>query len=365
MRTALILTALLAATTARAQWEIVTPPPTTADLRGIDNVGKGIVWASGSDGTVLRSEDDGYLWQRCAIPPGAEHLDFRGIQAFDANTAIVMSSGKGPLSHLYKTTDGCQTWTLVFTNPDPEGFWDAIWLESSEGDGYLLGDPANGSFRYWETGDNGVTWQDTWDAAERKHLAWGGLNALPQEGAFAASDSALFVDERYGLGFVTGGPTGGRLFPADRFERGRFHTVRLPLRVGSVTSGAYSIVSRDFDGLVAVGGDYLKPNQSGGTAAYSRDGGEHWRAAITPPHGFRSAVAYDAATKTWITVGPNGTDISTDDGRNWRALKRSASDPPDADQHWNALSLPFVVGPKGRIGRLREGALKGAGEAGR
>ena len=75
-------------------------------------------------------------------------------------------------------------------------------------------------------------------------------------------------------------------------------------------------------------------------------------AAITPPHGYRSAVAYEERSKTWITVGPNGTDISTDDGRNWRALKPTATDAPDADKNWNALSLPFVVGPKGRIGKL-------------
>mgnify|MGYP001552810830 CR=1 FL=1 len=73
----------------------------------------------------------------------------------------------------------------------------------------------------------------------------------------------------------------------------------------------------------------------------------------TPPHGFRSAVAYAAQQKLWITVGPNGTDISTDDGRNWTPLKPSNQDPPDADKNWNALSLPYVVGPKGRIGKLR------------
>ena len=72
-----------------------------------------------------------------------------------------------------------------------------------------------------------------------------------------------------------------------------------------------------------------------------------------PPHGFRSAVAYDSAANVWITVGPNGTDTSADDGRNWRALKPSAADAPDADRNWNALSLPFVVGPKGRIGKFR------------
>ena len=81
------------------------------------------------------------------------------------------------------------------------------------------------------------------------------------------------------------------------------------------------------------------------------------RRAQTQPHGFRSAVAYDPTTKTWITVGPNGTDISTDDGRNWSPLRPSSTDAPEADQHWNALSLPFVVGPHGRIGKLNLQAL--------
>src|ERR1700735_397666 len=135
----------------------------TASLRGIHNVGGGVAWASGTNGTVLRTEDGGYLWQTCAIPPGAEKLDFRGIQAFDENTAIVMSSGPGDLSRLYKTTDGCQTWKLLFTNPDKEGFWDAIVARVTEvgpGDvcdpgskvitGTILGDPAVHKSNQWD-----------------------------------------------------------------------------------------------------------------------------------------------------------------------------------------------------------------------
>jgi hypothetical protein len=106
---------------------------------------------------------------------------------------------------------------------------------------------------------------------------------------------------------------------------------------------------------IAVGGDYLKPNDSARTAAFTTDGGKTWQAATTPPHGYRSAVAYDPTTRTWITVGPNGTDISTDDGRNWHPLHPTNHDAPDADQHWNALSLPYAVGPHGRIGILHRG----------
>jgi hypothetical protein len=109
--------------------------------------------------------------------------------------------------------------------------------------------------------------------------------------------------------------------------------------------------------MVAVGGDYKAINDQQGTAAFT-GGTNKFQEAQTPPHGFRSDVAYDEVTKTWITVGPNGTDISTDDGRNWRSLKPASIDASDADRNWNALSLPFVVGPKGRIGKLRTDAAK-------
>jgi hypothetical protein len=112
--------------------------------------------------------------------------------------------------------------------------------------------------------------------------------------------------------------------------------------------------------FVAVGGDYQKPEEATGTAAYTHDGGKTWQPATTRPHGYRSAVAYDPATKTWITVGPNGTDISTDDGRNWHPVHPNPAlhEPADADRNWNALSLPFVVGPHGRLAKLNESALK-------
>jgi photosystem II stability/assembly factor-like uncharacterized protein len=349
MRRLLLFVGLLSVTygSIQAQWT-VEDSGSTADLRGVDNVGNGIAWASGTNGSVLRTEDGGYLWQACAIPPGAEHLDFRGIQAFDANTAIVMSSGKGDLSRLYKTTDGCQTWKLVFTNPDKDGFWDAVRIATNVKHGAVIGDPVNGDFALWESWDNGETWSKS---------RWR-FEALPNEAIYAASNSALAVEPNaYAGAFVTGGPLGSRIYTFQQGPSGIGGTrlYPLPLARGTPSSGGFSIFHRSPRFSVIVGGDYMKPDDRAGTAVYGCCG--NWQPSQTLPHGYRSAVAYDATSKTWITVGPNGTDISTNDGKNWRALHPGPNDTPDADSNWNALSLPFVVGPHGRIGKLNPHAL--------
>ncbi|HEY1576957.1 MAG TPA: hypothetical protein VGF82_07790 [Terracidiphilus sp.] len=356
MRTAICLLCVIAAVPASAQFTIQTSN-TTADLRGIHNVGNGVAWASGTNGTVLRTEDGGYVWQSCSIPPGAEKLDFRSIQAFDANTAIVMSSGPGDQSRLYKTTDGCHTWRLLFTNPDKDGFWDAIQFDE-KGYGILLGDPAGGQFAVFISDDKGENW--------RRQKAEGLAADGTRNGVFAASNSSLVVfsgvAHRF---FVTGGSAGalyvecnGELQAGGKPETVECLQSKIPVGHATESSGGFSLALTS-SARVVVGGEYTKPNATVESAAWSRDGAK-WHPAQTPPHGYRSAVAYDSSTKTWITVGPNGTDISTDDGRNWRPVHPSAAmhEPPDADRNWNALSLPYVVGPHGRIGKFDEAALK-------
>ncbi len=359
---------LLAPPTAHAQWELENSG-TKASLRGITNVGGGVAWASGTDGTVIRTEDGGTRWQRCTTPPGAEHLDFRGVQAFDENTAIVMSSGPGDQSRLYKTTDGCQTWKLLFTNPDKDGFWDALLFYQgalqSRTSAMLVGDPVNGMFAVFSTDDGGTTWK-----------RWGsnaGLRApraAQGESLFAASNSSLASPGINGeYVFVTGGGKGARLLfeqghsPFDASSWQAFSAASLPLPANT-SAGAFSIARRGDEGrttghYVVVGGDYTKPDV--GSAAFAYQPALLARVLVTsaqtPPHGYRSSVAYDPTTKTWITVGPNGSDFSTDDGRNWRPLTPTPRDQPGSDRDWNALSLPFVVGPHGRIGRLRSDTL--------
>lgn len=344
MRT-ILLGVVLSASTALAQapWQM-QDSGTTASLRGIHSPDGKSAWASGTEGTVLRTLDGGAHWTRCSTPDADKDgaaLDFRGVQAFDQNSAIVMASGPGEKSRLYKTTDGCKTWSLLLKNTDPDGFFDALLLNRFDKDGYLLGDPVHGEFGLWTTEDKGSTWQ-------RSHLP--GLKALQKEGAFAASNTSLFVDKRYGLAFVSGGVSGARIFFSGDSHEDQFTHADLPIASGTEGAGGFSIEARDGCCRVVVGGDYTKPNQSKGTAAYTVDGGKIWKSAERLPHGYRSAVQWSEALKLWITVGTNGSDFSHDDGRSWQPLDNG---------NWNALSLPFVVGPKGRIAKLNPEVFSG------
>jgi photosystem II stability/assembly factor-like uncharacterized protein len=340
---------------------------TDASFRGIHTVGGGIVWASGTNGTVLRTEDSGYMWQSCSMPPGAEKLDFRGIWAWDEDDAIVMSSGPGDQSRLYRTTDGCSHWKLVFTNPDKDGFWDAIvFWKNIKGNitalgqeaGILLGDPVQGHFTRFEIENRGDEFFRSKDLESTP--------ALNGEGAFAASNSSVALGKRFQQGihpiawFGTGGKSGPRIYRLEgtfaevsnyRPELLNHHwtAVSVPLASGNASSGVFSLAFRDDQHGMAVGGDYQKPNDSTGTAAWTADGGQHWTAAAKPPHGYRSTVAWDENVKAWIAAGPNGSDISYDDGKTWASLDNG---------NWNAISLPWIVGPKGRIAKLDEGKLK-------
>lgn len=345
---------------------------TTAGLRGIDSVDGSVAWASGTGGTVLRTVDGGQRWTRCATPDADKDgatLDFRGVQAWDAQTAIVMASGPGDKSRLYKTEDGCRTWKLVAKNEDKDGFWDCLqFLYASGRDkgriGHLIGDPVNDKFPEFWTYDYGKTWAR--DSRSHPEAA----SAKNGESIFAASNSAMVLI-RGGTLFVTGGSTSrSRTLELhvrhDPYVFFRFVGGDIPMKHGP-SAGAFSVAARlgpdsvavedrlnyieratrTGDVLVAVGGDYTKPNDPSGTAAWSSDGGLHWTASTTPPHGYRSAVQWSESMKAWFTVGTNGSDISRDDGRTWQPLDNG---------NWNALSLPFVVGPHGRIARLNPAA---------
>jgi photosystem II stability/assembly factor-like uncharacterized protein len=99
-----------------------TPPPR---LRGLSAISERVAWTSGSAGTVLRTTNKGATWQSVG-PPGTASLQFRDVEAFDADTAVILSIGNGTDSRIYRTTNAGQTWSLVFVNDDPLAFYDCM-----------------------------------------------------------------------------------------------------------------------------------------------------------------------------------------------------------------------------------------------
>ena len=320
---------------AHAQWQMQTSG-TSAGLRGIHAVNDKIAWASGTEGTILHTTDAGAHWQKCAVPPDGEKLDFRGVQAWDSETAVILSSGPGELSRVYRTTDACAHWTEIARNKNKDGFWDTLQFPHDR-IALLVGDPIDGHFDV----------QAFYRISPVQISAFNSCTAQAGEGAFAASNSSAIPIPKSSHWLIgTGGLSGPRILTLREpgLDRDTDHCsgAKAPLAAGE-SAGVFSLAMRDSKHGIAVGGDYKKPAESAGTAAWTEDGGTRWKAADKPPRGYRSAVAWNAAEKFWIAAGPTGSDISRDDGKTWQPLD---------DGNWNALSLPFAVGPDGRIATL-------------
>src|SRR5215216_3887325 len=152
----------------------------TVRLRGVSAVSERVAWASGANSTALRTVDGGTTWQKLTVT--SEALDFRDIDAIDAQTAYMLSIGNGPASRIYKTTDAGKTWTLQFKNEDPKVFLDAMSFWDAN-NGIAFGDSVNGQLYILTTADGGRSWSRVPQSALPR--------ALENEGAFAASGTNI------------------------------------------------------------------------------------------------------------------------------------------------------------------------------
>jgi photosystem II stability/assembly factor-like uncharacterized protein len=305
MRTLIFLFLLSAAVGVHAQW-IKRSVNTTASFRGLSVVSENVIWASGTSGTVIKTADAGKTWQVMTVP-GAEKLDFRDIEAFDKNTAYILSIGNGESSRIYKTTDGGETWNLQFTNKNEKAFFDAIacWDKKNC---LAMSDPVDGFFYLIGTTDGG----ETWPRVAGDNL----LAAKNGEAAFAASGTCLITHGESGVFLVSGGNAARVFHSANRGWS--WEVVETPIVKGTPGSGIFSIARYDEKRGVIVGGNYEKPDESQGNLAFTNDGGKTWTTG-RGLGGYRSAVAY-VDDKTLIAVGTNGTDISYDRGATWKKI---------------------------------------------
>ena len=251
----------------------------TASLRGLSAVSDQVAWASGSGGTVLRTIDGGTTWENVSIPEN-EKIDFRDVEGFDANTAIVLSAGLPAL--IYKTTDGGQTWDRKYFSEIEGTFYDAMDFWNDQ-EGIAFGDAIDGRLLILKTADGGETWNEL-PFSQRPQ-------ALDGQGGFAASGTCLAVNGDSHVYIGLGGPEASLFYSSDKGET--WAKTITPMQSGEATQGIFSIdFKNDLEGLM-VGGDYRGDSLTRINAAYTTDAGASWFPVMADlsPKGYRSAVA--------------------------------------------------------------------------
>lgn len=307
----------------------------TGRLRGVSAVSSEVAWASGANGTVLRTTDGGRRWQVLPVP-GAGQLDFRDVDAMSDSVAYALSIGAGETSRIYKTADAGAHWDLQFANKDPGIFLDAMAF-SDAAHGIAFSDSVEGRFVILTTGNGGRTWERV--PAVRLPPA------LPREGAFAASGTNVAMRGRY----AWIGTTAARVLRSSD-GGATWKVATTPLATGP-TAGIFSIAFRDAQHGVVVGGDYQKESQALDNAAITSDGGATWTLVKDRGlSGFRSVVAWvPGMERSLIAIGPSGGDWSSDDGRTWMPIRSEGFDTfsfvPGGGPGWAA-------GQGGRIAKL-------------
>ncbi|HXT70919.1 MAG TPA: hypothetical protein VN700_14255 [Vicinamibacterales bacterium] len=308
----------------------------TARLRGVSAVSEKVAWASGSGNTILRTEDGGETWTKITSPT-TDRLDFRDIDAVGERAAYVLSIGAGSTSRIYKTVDAGQTWALQFTNEDPDAFFDAMAFWDAER-GIAVSDSVKGAFVIITTDNGGKTWT--------RVPATSLPPALPNEGAFAASGTNVAVLGN-NVWFGTGAAARSRVLHST--DRGKTWTIAETPMASGQSSGIYSVAFRDAQHGVIVGGDYSKEQEAVDNAAVTSDGGRTWT-LVKGLHGFRSVVAHVPGSRSsFVALGPQGSDISTDDGKTWIAIEGPGF---DTFSFVTGKTIGWGSGARGSIGRL-------------
>lgn len=318
----------------------VTPTGTLSRFRGLAPVSKKVAWVSGTEGSVLRTIDGGRSWQSVGPTLSAADaaLQFRDIEAFSADNAVIMSIGNGPDSRIYVTSDGGKTWTMTFQNERRKAFYDCMAF-SSPTQGYAVSDPVDGKFRIIETTDGGHSWK----VLDKKGM----VPALDGEAGFAASGTCLATGKNDHVYLGTGGVNPGRILTSA--DGGLTWTAVDSPIAGGPASGVFSVQYRNAFRGIAVGGDYTNVTQTGGDSAYTADGGQSWHESAKAPAGYRSGSAWVAPTlAAALAVGPTGSDLSLDNGKTWQLFDSGSFDSVEC----TADLACWASGDQGRVGKL-------------
>ncbi len=280
------------------QWQNILTQ-TDASFRGLSVVDDSVAWVSGSKGWVGRSVDGGHNWTFKQVK-GYEQCDFRSLYACNDKYAIIANAGSP--AYILRTQDGGESWEKMYEDKDTAAFFDGIASIACK-HSIVYGDPKNGRLELLRSDDAGKTW---WRLPNRPQLAEG-------EASFAASGTTIQKTGRRVV-IATGGKV-SRLF-ISRNSGETWKDIPTPIIQGQSTTGIFSVACYSKKKMIIVGGDYKRDTLKKDHVFYTTNGGKKWYAPVRPTRGYRECVTF-ISDDTVVALGPTGTDISFDGGRNW------------------------------------------------
>lgn len=164
--------------------------------------------------------------------------------------------------------------------------------------------------------------------------------AVTGEACFASSGTNIRKLNKQEAVFVSGGLQ-SHLYLRDKI-------IELPILQGKECTGANSIAVKNSKIMVVVGGDYTTKDSTFKNCAFTTDGANSFSNPATPPHGYRSCVEY-IGKKNWVCTGLNGSDYSTDEGKNWRSIGTESFNACRKAKYGKSV---FFAGNNGFIGKL-------------
>jgi photosystem II stability/assembly factor-like uncharacterized protein len=306
----------------------------SVSLRGLSVVNDNIVWVGGTKGTIGKSIDGGKTWSWMTVP-GYETRDFRDIEAFDQNTAVIIAISAP--AHILRTIDGGKHWTLVYENKLDGMFLDAMDFVDDV-HGTVIGDAVNKKFFIAHTADGGKSWKQD----DNKYAA-----SDSTEGCFASSGTNVRLVDAGKYFFVSGGKTSRLVSDHGSYE--------MPFDKSKSSTGANSLAIRRSrinnkpDLWVVVGGDFTADSLRDRNCFISKDEGKSWIKPSTSPGGYRSCVEF-ISDKMLVTCGLNGVDLSDDEGITWQKISSDSFHACRKAKNGNAV---FFSGNNGKIGKLK------------
>lgn len=311
-------------------------------LRGLSVVTDQVFWASGSNGSVVRSTDGGKTLQWIPVP-GYEKRDFRDIEAFSADTAVIMAIAEPAV--ILKTTDGGKNWKKVFEDTTKGMFLDAM-DQYPNGTMIVVGDPIQGHLYAAMSMDKGDSWQKLSMTNLKKNV----LKVQDTEAMFASSGTNIKLIPEKDFGTPTLLVTGGSKASLKDLYYHSFND-SLPMMQGGTSTGANSI---DYwsktKSAVIVGGDFSKDTIATDNCVLVqfKNGKPVFSKPAIPPHGYRSCVTY-LNEKELVTCGTSGIDVSKDGGQTWQFISKESFHVVQKARNGKAI---FLAGGNGRIAQL-------------